>query len=81
MDAAANALGGASIVVIEGVPAIVRQENCVLLRHPLWRPESSYSVPMQRASNASAERQFRNVVSHDLREFRRNPISIWQYLK
>ena len=81
MDAAANGLNGASKVVIGGVPAIVRQENCVLLRHPLWRSESAYFAPMQRASNASAEQQFRNVVSHDLREFRRNPISIWKYLQ
>ena len=81
MEAAANGLGGASKVVIEGVPAIVRQDYCVLLRHPLWRPESAYFAPLQRASNASAEKQFRNVVSHDLREFRRNPISIWQYLQ
>jgi DEAD/DEAH box helicase domain-containing protein len=81
MDAAANGLGGASKVVIEGVPAIVLQENCVLLRHPLWRPESAYFATMHRASNARAEKQFRNVVSHDLREFRRNPISIWQYLQ
>lgn len=81
MDAAAKGLGGASKIIIEGMPAIVREQSCVLLRHPLWRQEPAYFTSIQRAANVSAEQQFRNVVSHDLREFRRNPVSIFQYLQ
>ncbi|MCH9733107.1 MAG: DEAD/DEAH box helicase [Actinomycetia bacterium] len=81
MDAAATALGNSSKVTIEGIPAVVRQDNCVLLRHPLWRPEQYLYAEVQRLATKSAEGEFRHVSTHDLREFRKNPISIWQYLQ
>ncbi|MDY6869032.1 MAG: DEAD/DEAH box helicase [Actinomycetota bacterium] len=81
MDAAAAALGGSSRSVIEGVPAITREDKCVLLRHPLWRPEPSYFTDLQKVAMRQAESQFRYVSSEDIREFRRNPISAWQYLQ
>lgn len=81
MDAAAAALNGSSKIEIDGVPAIVRQDKCVVLRHPLWRPEEHFFCKLQASVVEAARRQYAFVVTHDIREFRRNPISIWEYLR
>lgn len=81
MDVAAKAMGDSSFEVIEGVPAIVRNKACVLLRHPLWRSEQSFQSESLRLATRAAEKLYRTVANQDIREFRSNPISIWPYLQ
>ncbi|MEV6096207.1 hypothetical protein [Nocardia sp. NPDC051981] len=79
IESAAKALHS-SPTIIHGVPAIVTSDNCVLLTHPLWRQEPAHFDPVQLAAVEEAEAQHRRVRLHDIRAFRRNPISIWDYL-
>ncbi|MFD4438376.1 DEAD/DEAH box helicase [Nocardia sp. NPDC058519] len=81
MESAARALDSSSFMTIEHVPAVIRDGNCVLLTHPLWRMEPAYFDAMQQSAFKCAEGQFQNVALHDIRAFRRNPISIWEYLR
>ncbi|AKS35859.1 DEAD/DEAH box helicase [Mycolicibacterium goodii] len=81
MDAAADALNGSSKIEIDGVPAVVREDKCVVLCHPLWRQEEHFFTKLQHSAVELARGKYAYVATHDLREFRRNPISIWRYLK
>lgn len=81
MDAAAAALNGSSKIEFDGVPAIARRDKCVVLCHPLWRQEEQFFSKLQRSAVEAVRGQYAHVVTHDLREFRRNPISIWRYLQ
>lgn len=78
--AAAGAFPDTSASSIEGVPALLRGSKCVLLGHPLWRPEESFFVASQERAVTAAQKRFDAVSLHDLREFRRNPISAWKHL-
>lgn len=77
---AAHALGGASATVIDGIPAITRNDACVLLAHPLWRLELDWFTDEQAQAHVAATSSFRRVVWHDVRSFRRNPLAIWPAL-
>ncbi|MFD6273119.1 DEAD/DEAH box helicase [Nocardia asteroides] len=80
IDVAAGAFPGTSAQPIEGVPSLVRGDKCVLLMHPTWRREANYLVAPQERAVTAAQRQYQSVALHDLREFRRNPISAWRYI-
>lgn len=80
IDAAAGALPGTSAHSIEGVPALARGQKCVLLMHPTWRREEPYFVRPQERSLKVAQERYQSVSLHDLREFRRNPISAWRHI-
>ncbi|MDH6281547.1 DEAD/DEAH box helicase [Prescottella agglutinans] len=80
IDAAAEAFPGTSAHSIEGVPALVRGQKCVLLMHPTWRREDDYFVASQEQSLIVAQQRYQSVSFHDIREFRRNPISAWRYI-
>ncbi|MBF6243294.1 DEAD/DEAH box helicase [Nocardia elegans] len=80
IDAAAGAFPGTSAHSVEGVPALVRGQKCVLLMHPTWRSEENYFVAPQEQSLIVAQERYQTVSLHDLREFRRNPISAWKHI-
>ncbi|WP_280464250.1 DEAD/DEAH box helicase [Nocardia cyriacigeorgica] len=80
IDTAAKALPNTSAHSIEGVPALVRNEKCVLLVHPTWRQQETYFCGAQEVAVLAAQDLFKSVSMHDLREFRRNPISAWRHI-
>ncbi|MFE4503894.1 DEAD/DEAH box helicase [Rhodococcus sp. NPDC056743] len=81
IEASASALNGSAATSIEGVPAVVRNDKCVLLTHPLWRDEDVYFSTEQALAVNAAQEQFQHVATADIRSYRRNPISIWENLK
>jgi DEAD/DEAH box helicase domain-containing protein len=81
LEASASALGHSRVEPIQNVPAIIREDKCVLLIHPLWRSEPSYFTDEQARAVEEAESHFRHVSMEDIRVFRRNPISVWKYLQ
>lgn len=81
MDAAATALDGSSVEVIESIPAVTRHGKCVLLNHPLWRNEDIYFTAEQSLAVNAAHERFRYVATADVRGFRRNPLAVWEHLK
>jgi DEAD/DEAH box helicase domain-containing protein len=62
---------------MEGVPAIVRNDRCVMLAHPLWRREIDWFTEEQADAHLAATDEFRTVRWHDIRGFRLNPLSVW----
>lgn len=80
MNAAANALQ-ASKMDIQGVPVIARGDRCVVLCHPLWRVEDRFYSDLQRSVFDAAREEYSYVAAHDIRDFRRNPVSILKHLR
>lgn len=80
MESSATALPNTAIDVIEGVPVLHRDGKCVVLTHPLWRKDSKYYWGSQRSALDEAGRRFSSVASHDLRDYKRNPISALRFL-
>lgn len=81
MDTAAAGLNGSKMCVLNSLPAVTRSDKCVLLTHPLWRVEDDYLGQQLRCAIESAQLEYRAVGTHDVRDFRRNPIAIWKYLQ
>ncbi|MDH3048668.1 DEAD/DEAH box helicase [Gordonia sp. 135] len=81
MDTAAAALNGAVMRVVTSVPAVTRADKCVLLTHPLWRSEPGFIGSQLQTALQKAELEYRTVRTHDVREFRRNPVSVWRHLQ
>ncbi|NKY38112.1 DEAD/DEAH box helicase [Cellulomonas septica] len=77
----AAALGGAHARMIGEVPAIARGGRCVLLAHPLWRCDPDWFVSEQAEAHVLASDTFESVTWRDVRDFRRNPLSIWPHLQ
>lgn len=80
LEAAAAALQGAVPKLVEGVPAIVRENRCVLLAHPLWRLDEDWFTMEQAKAQVSASAEYDKVTWQDIRLFRLNPLSIWPRL-
>ncbi|GAB92720.1 DEAD/DEAH box helicase [Gordonia rhizosphera] len=80
IETSAAALGSVASE-IGAVPAVLRGDKCVLLTHPLWRHEEVYWTADQAHAVGSALEEYRTVDMHDIRDFRRNPITVLQYLQ
>ncbi|OBA39814.1 helicase [Rhodococcus sp. 852002-51564_SCH6189132-a] len=80
INAAAHALPQTTSRTVQGVPALVRGDRCVLLAHPLWRAEEEFQVRIQQEAIKAAQGEYAVVSLLDLREFRRNPISALKLL-
>ncbi|WP_010149358.1 DEAD/DEAH box helicase [Serinicoccus profundi] len=80
LEPAARALGGATTTVIGGIPAVTRNDSCVLLAHPLWRLELDWFTDQQAEAHVLATNSFERVEWHDFRMFRLNPLAIWPAL-
>lgn len=72
MDASADS--------INNVPIVTRNDNCVVLCHPLWRLEPALFVDDQAEAYDEAMDRFRHVDVQDIRVFRTNPLSVWARL-
>lgn len=81
LEPAAKALNGASATLLEGIPAITRGGNCVLLAHPLWRLDQDWFNVEQAQAHAAAEQSFSQVGWLDVRRFRLNPLAAWPLLQ
>ena len=77
LELAADALHGSNVVLIDGVPAVARGKQCVLLAHPLWRLDLDWFTPEQARVQVAAAKDYHRVTWRDVRDFRRNPLSIW----
>jgi DEAD/DEAH box helicase domain-containing protein len=64
----------------EGVPTVIRGDRCVLLAHPLWRLEPEWFNETQAGAHETAAATYKSVVWADVRDFRRNPLSLWPSL-
>ncbi|MCD2144551.1 DEAD/DEAH box helicase [Gordonia paraffinivorans] len=78
---AASAFPQTRAEAIGGVPTLVREDKCVVLTHPLWRRDRDYFTSEQHTVVMTAQESYRSTALHDIREFRKNPISAWKYLK
>lgn len=72
MDASADS--------INDVPIVTRNDNCVVLCHPLWRLEPALFIDDQAEAYDEAMDRFRHVNVQDIRVFRTNPLSVWAQL-
>jgi len=81
LEPAAHALQGSTALLIHGLPAIARGKQCVLLAHPLWRLDADWFTLQQARVQVAADREYDRVTWRDVRDFRRNPLSIWPDLK
>lgn len=81
LAAAAAALRGASVRMIGVVPAIARGSRCVLLAHPLWRCDEDWFTEEQATAHVLASKEYSSVKWRDIRDFRRNPLSVWAHLQ
>jgi DEAD/DEAH box helicase domain-containing protein len=73
----AEGLQGAAVRHIGAIPAVVRNDRCVLLAHPLWRLDVDWFTMSQAEAQVEAAAKFQTVAWHDVRVFRRNPLSVW----
>lgn len=81
IETAAAALNGTVTLQLDSLPTLVRNDRCVLLTHPLWRTESDFIADQLGRAIGSAESQYRTVEAHDIREFRKNPMTVWNHLR
>jgi DEAD/DEAH box helicase domain-containing protein len=73
----AEGLQGAEVGQVGAIPAVVRNDRCVLLAHPLWRLDVDWFTMSQAEAQVEAAAKFQTVAWHDVRVFRRNPLSVW----
>lgn len=81
MAPAAAALSGAEVQMLGPVPALSRGDKCVLLAHPLWRCDEDWFTKEQADAHVLATEAYESVVWRDVRDFRRNPLSVWPHLQ
>ncbi|MFF3566887.1 DEAD/DEAH box helicase [Nocardia jiangxiensis] len=75
MEAAAHALG-AQLDLIKDLPIITRDGRCVMLCHPMWHLDPAFFTDAQTVAFDEAAGRFASVAMEDVRNFRRNPLTI-----
>lgn len=81
LETAAHGLQGAMVEVNGRIPTLIRGDRCVLLAHPLWRLDADWLTEEQAEVQETVASRFRTFAWHDVRQFRRNALSVWQDLK